>query len=351
LRHTTPKSPRVLFVRIGAIGNALVSVPAIRAVRKSWPGAYLCLAGDPLTLELMKSCPYLDETISYDNKGPQKAGPGYARFVLELRKRRFTHVVHFRRYLRSELMGFLSGAPFRVGFATEARLQLINQKVEYREGDNIIELNLELVRALGIDACDRSLECWPPEQSEALDRLLGSVSGRGPLVVLHPVGATQKQQLWPGFAELAEMLEDNLDARLVMIGAPSERFLVEETAKATRSAVTAVGLSLDHVALLIKKADLFCGIDSGPAHLADAVQTPGAIIYAPHRGLGRQLRKWKPEGDDYLAFTPETDCQYCTKESCGPEDKKRCAASIPVEDVYKGLAELYEKKKETGGKS
>ncbi len=340
------QEPRVLFIRIGAIGNALVSVPAIRALRKAWPDAYLCLAGDPVTLELLKPCPYLDETVSYDNHGPQKAGPGYARFIKELRKRRFTHVVHFRRYLRSELMGFLSGAPVRAGFATEARLQLLNRKVEYRKGENVIELNLDLVRALGVEASDRSLECWPAQKSERVEALLESVAGSGPPVVIHPAGATQKERLWPGFGELARLLKENLDARVVMIGAASEKDLVERTAaELNPGAATAVGFPLQEAALLIQKAELFCGTDSGPAHLADAVNTPGAIIYAPHKGIDRQLAKWKPEGDDYLAFTPDTDCNNCPREICKTEDKRRCAASIPVEEVYRGLKMLYERKR------
>ena len=89
---------------------------------------------DPVTKELLKACPYIDEIISYDNKGPEKAGPGYGRFILNLRKRKFTHAIMFRRYTRSEIMGFLSGAPVRVGFITESPLQLINKKVDYEEG-------------------------------------------------------------------------------------------------------------------------------------------------------------------------------------------------------------------------
>ncbi|MFO8055874.1 MAG: glycosyltransferase family 9 protein [bacterium] len=344
----TAPTPRVLLIRIGAIGNALVSVPAIRGLRKAWPDAYLCLVGDPLTLELLQPSPYLDETISYDNKGPQKAGPGYARFIRELRKRRFTHAVHFRRYLRSELMGFLSGAPVRVGFATEARLQLLNRKVEYRQGENVIELNLELVRALGVDAHDRRLECWPAGESDRVEALIDKACGSGPLVVIHPAGATQREQLWPGFGELAGMLKKELDARVIMIGAPSEKELVEKTASSAR-VPAAIGFPLNEVALLIQKADLFCGTDSGPAHIADAVHTPGGIIYAPHKRLDRQLKKWKPEGEDYLAFTPETDCNSCPRETCTTEDKRRCAASIPAPRVCKGLKELHERRKASAG--
>ena len=78
------KTRRVLLIRIGAMGNALVSVPAIRALRQAWPDAYLGMVADPLTREVLSACPYIDEFIDYDNRGSEKAGPGYARFIFKL---------------------------------------------------------------------------------------------------------------------------------------------------------------------------------------------------------------------------------------------------------------------------
>lgn len=339
---TAPREARVLLIRIGAIGNALVSVPSIRALRQAWPKSRLTLVADPLTLELMKACPYIDEFVRYDNTGPEKAGPGYVRFIMDLRRRMFTHAIHFRRFLRSELMGLLSGAPVRIGFKSDARLQLLTHKVEYVEGESVIEQNLKLVRALGIDANDRRLEYWPERESRRVGRIEERAAGGGPLVVIHPSGATQQERLWPCFGELGKLLRDRISARVVYVGAESERGQVEEAAGSLDPpAPTAVGLRLPEAAELIRRAGLFVGTDSGPAHLADAVGTPGAIIYAPHRGLDKQLEKWKPEGPNYLAFTPPRDCGECPEHPCPLEKQKECASSIPVEEVALGLQKLY----------
>ncbi len=335
----------MLLIRFGAMGNALVAVPAIRALREAWPEAFMALVGDPVTLELLGPCPYLDELIRYDNKGPEGFGRGYSRFVLGLWRRRFTHAVLFRRHLRSELIGFFSGARVRVGFRTGARLQFLTHKVDYEEGGNVIEQNLKLMRALGVGADDRRLEYWPARDSARVEALVAGLSGAGPLVVMHPAGSTQRGRLWSGFAELARVLSERLDARIVMIGAEPERALVMETA-AGGPAAAAIGLPLAEAAELIGRADLFAGTDSGPAHLADAVGTPGAILYAPHRGLHNQIRKWKPEGDRYLAFTPPQDCAVCADHPCAPERQKQCADAIKVEEVAAGLERLYAGTKE-----
>lgn len=333
---------RALLIRIGAIGNALVAVPAIRAIREAWPGAWLTLVADPVTLELIGNCPYLSETIRYDHRGPEKAGPGYARFILELRKRRFTHAVHFRRYLRSELIGLLSGAKVRVGFKTEARLQLLTRRVVYNPGENVIELNLSLARALGIPAEDRRLELWTSQGSARVKAVMAEAWGEGPLVVIHPGGATQKERLWPGFSGLAEWMQKRLSARVVLVGTLAERELLEKIAAGIKPPpAVAVGLKLSELAELIQSADLFAGTDSGPAHVADAVGVPGAVIYAPHAGLRDQLKKWKPEGKRYLAFTPPTDCAECLDYPCPLSRQKECASRITVEEVAIGLEKLY----------
>lgn len=342
MKTEVDKYQRVLLIRFGAIGNALVAVPAIRALRRAWPRAFLALVGDPVTLELLGPCPYLDELIRYDHKGPEGFGRGYTKFILGLRRRRFTHALHFRRYLRSELIGFFSGARTRIGFATEARIQFLTSWVEYDESGNVIEQNLKLARALGVAADDRRLEYWPARDSARVDEVVEQTRGDGPLVVIHPAGSTQRERLWSGFAELARLLRERMAARVVMIGAEAERELVMEAAVAlTPAAVMAVGLGLPEAAELIRRADLFAGTDSGPAHLADAVGTPGAIIYAPHRGLMRQIRKWKPEGENYLAFTPPRDCNDCPDHPCAPPQQKECAEMIAASEVVEGMERLY----------
>ncbi len=350
--------PRVLLIRFGQIGNALVAVPAIRALRNAWPDARLAMVADPLTYELLAPCPYLDEFIVYDSRGPQKAGPGYVKFIARLRREKFTHALHFRSYIRSQLIGFLSGAPVRIGFGTDEFPQLLNRVIEYSAKENIIEQNLKLVRELGVEAADRTLEYWPDAGSKKVAELLGNEPADRPLVVLHPAGVTHEERMWPGFGELARELKSRLNARIVMIGSPSEKGLVYKTAGEADVKDIAIGWPLPEVAELIKRADLFAGLDSGPSHLADAVGTGGAIIYAPHCGLKDHLEKWKPESGDFLAFTPGRDCRECPENPCAASGRDcdncddnqcpmsrqaRCASEIEARRVADGLVELYER--------
>ena len=332
---------RVLLVRFGSIGNALVAVPAIRALKQARPRSRLSLLADPITFELYQGCPYLNEIILYDWKGRHRFGRGYLGLIADLRARRFSHSIHFRRYLRSELLGLFSGARERIGFQTESPLQFLTRPSPYREGESVIEQNLNLVRALGIEAGDRRLECWPMD-SPAVGRVFGQLgNGPGPVVVFHPGGATQREHLWPHYGMLARKLIEARQARVIMIGTPAEAAEVERQAGAAGGPVgRAVGLPIREVAEVIRRADLFIGTDSGPAHLADAVGIPGVILYAPRRGLQAQVRKWKPEGGYFLALLPRRDCGECGEYPCPLSRQQECAASIPIEEALAGAEKL-----------
>ena len=332
---------RVLLIRFGSIGNALVAVPAIRALRRAWPEAQLSLLADPQTRELYQGCPYLNETILYDWKGAHRFGHGYWGLIAELRRRKFTHAIYFRRYLRSELLGLFSGAGERIGFKTHSRLQWLTRTVPYREGESVIEQNLNLVRALGIEATDRRLECWPSD-SPAVGRVVSQLgNGPGPMVVMHPAGATQRERLWPHYGKLARKLIEARQAKVLMLGTPAEADQVERQAAAAGVPVAlAVGLPIREVAELIRRAAVFVGTDSGPAHLADAVGTPGVILYAPHRGLLAQVRKWKPEGGHFVALLPRQDCAECGEYPCTIERQQECAAAITLEEALEAVEKL-----------
>lgn len=323
---------RILFLRFGSIGNAMVSVPAVRAVRKELPEAFLALLANPETHELWKDCPWLDRVLVYDQKNEHRAGPGYLKMIAELRKLQFTHSVHFRRFLRSELIGFLAGAKTRVGF-DPGRFSLLTTKIPYIEDEPIMEQNLALVRKLGVKAEDATPEYWAPEPSEKVRGLLGQAAG--PLVVIHPFARTQREKRWTGFQELTAMLQTRLKANSVLIGAPDDRAVFEKEWRQDDPTPKVVfDLSIPELASLIKSAQLFIGTDSGPLHLAAAVGTPAVCIYSPDIKLKYHLRKWQPLAAKFKAVVPLKNCAACELYPCPPRDMMECMSEISVEEVF-----------------
>jgi ADP-heptose:LPS heptosyltransferase len=317
---------RVLFLRFGSLGNAVVSIPAVRAVRKEKPRAFLALLCNPGTFDFWKDCPWLDRVLIYDQKGANRPGPGYLRMIFELRRFRFTHSVHFRRFIRSELIGFLSGAGTRIGFDPQG-FSLLTRKIPYREDENIIAQNLGLVRELGVKAEDKSLEYWPAKPSAYLQNLLGKL--RPPVIVVHPFAHTQRANRWPKFPELAERLQKELNAGVIIIGAGEEKQIFKKEWPEPSSIQTAFDLPIPELAALLKSAGLFIGSDSGPLHLACAVSTPAISIYAKSPGLQTHLKKWMPLTPQFKAVIPK--------------DQQGAGREIPVSEVLAQAQALLSK--------
>jgi ADP-heptose:LPS heptosyltransferase len=335
---------KILFVRFGSIGNALVSVPAVRAVRHELPDARSALLCNPQTYDLWKDCPWLEKVFVYDPHGANKPGSGYLKMITELRNQRFTHVVHFKRYLRSELIGFLTGAETRIGFNPET-FSLLTRKINYIEDEPIIEQCLMLVRELGIKSPDNRLEYWAPEPSAKVKDLLNQ-NGR-PMIIIHPFARTQSKKRWAGFQELCAIMEERLGASTLIIGSPDERTLYErEWARDMEEFSSVFDLSIPELASLIKSANLFIGTDSGPLHMASAVGTNAICIYSPDKGLKSHLRKWQPITEKFIAVLPLKNCDTCKFDPCPSEEMDKCMKGISVADVYKKAEDALSLKKE-----
>jgi len=322
---------RILFIRFGSIGNAIVSIPAIRAVRKTFPSAFLALLCDPITYDLWKDCPWLDQVIIYDQKKAHKAGPGYLRLIARLRKLKFTHSVHFRRFLRSELLGFLAGARERIGF-DPGGFSLLTQKIPYSEQEHIIDQNLKLAQALGARELDPALEYWTAPASEKVQQILSRIPS--PRIILHPFARTQVQRRWSGFVPLSEKIARELRLYPIIIGTrEEEKIFHKEWGGKSELVYPAFGLSIPELASLLARSQLFIGMDSGPLHLACAVQIPAVAIYVPEPGLEKNLNKWKPKSEKFYAIIPDKSCSECPAYPCSPEILKSCLERISEENI------------------
>ena len=258
--------------------------------------------------------------------------------IHQLRKLRFSHSVHFRRFIRSELIGFLSGAKVRIGFDPE-RFSLLTRKISYREDESLVEQNLGLAAELGIKAEDAALEYWPGPASERVRELLGR-EGR-PLVILHPFARSEQARRWPRFAELAGRLKADFGAKVILIGQAEEAEpLRMDWPKGWGGAVPAFDLTLPELASLIKSADLLIGNDSGPMHLAVAIGAPTVGIYGPRQGLADNLKRWRPKSEKFRSALLPEDCGDCSKNPCGPEEMLKCCGRITVEEVMAKAIEL-----------
>jgi heptosyltransferase-2 len=252
-----------------------------------------------------------------------------------------------KRSLSSAIMALFSGAPERIGFATEGRGLLLSKRVPYRQDRHEVENFLAVLRADGIEVTDTFLECWttPEEDVAAAGLIAGAGVPAGErLVAIHPFAANpQRGWCLEDFASLAALFSKQGFTPL-LLGAPGDRSDFD-AAQALFGAgvVDLVGkCSLRVTMALLKRCSLFVGNDSGIMHLAAAAGIPLVALFGPQSPV-----KFGPWSEQSAVIYKKFACSPCRQKfftECEPSPRQRpaCVEAIMVDEVFaKGIALLH----------
>lgn len=335
---------KMLIIRLDDIGDMVLTTPFIRELRRSVPKAWITLVVKPSAYDLVRHCPYLDEVLAYD-PGPLGYGPSLRRtwqavqFAARfLWTRRFDLAVIPRwdaDLYYATFVTYWSGAPWRVGYSE----QVIKHKQTMNKGydsflthvllDTVVkhevERNLDILRFIGGHVQDESLELWPLEADVEQARAIlpaGRDQFADLIVAIGPgAGAPSRQWSLVNFLNLGEWLQEEYQARIVIVGGESERSLGEELKKGLGEwAINATGrTSLRELGVLLKSCHLYVGNDSGPMHVAAAAGVPVIEISChPSKGaeeLSNSPRRFRPWRVPSQIIQPESQSTMC-RESC-----------------------------------
>ncbi|MCA9236677.1 MAG: glycosyltransferase family 9 protein [Planctomycetales bacterium] len=282
--------PRILIVRLSALGDVVHGLPVACALRDAFPDATIGWAVEGRNVDLLAGHPAIDHLI-----GVQRRWLKSARAVLDLRRRllalRFDIAVDLQCLTKSAVVAYLSGAKRRLGVAGSDGRELskmLNNELTPVQADHVVDHYLGILRPLGIT--NPAVRFDLPENRDDgafAERMIraGGLSPRG-FAVLNP-GAGWPSKLWPAerYGQLAQQLwaEHDLPS-LAVWGPASERTLAEEiVAHSGGAARLAPATSVGQLAAVTRRARLFVGSDTGPMHLAVAVDTPTVSLHGPSR--------------------------------------------------------------------
>jgi len=293
LRQTNQSSPfnmpplRILIVRLSAIGDVIQTMPVACALRERYPDAVLAWAVEQRAGALLQGHEALDELILLP-RGWLKSPGKVWRLRRRLRELRFDATVDVQSLTKSAVLARLSGARRRIGFGNpggrELSKWLNNERVD-PHCTHVVDRYLELLGPLGIRA--PTVRFQVPEQEEArrtAEQFIAQAGLAEGYAIVNP-GAGWPSKLWPveRFAAVARHLgtQRRLSTLVVWAG-DSERAAAERiVADGGRAAVMAPPTTLTELAALARRARLFVGADTGPLHLAAAVETPCVGLYGP----------------------------------------------------------------------
>lgn len=336
---------RILVLRYRFIGDTILTVPFMRNLRQAEPDAYIAWVVAPGSSEVVQGIPYVDElifwdpvTIHADSRGTHRTFGAKVKFIRELRASRFDKVYVLKRSFGSALIGFLSGAGKRIGFATEGRSFLLTTTVPYRHDQHEVQNFLDVLRADGVPVVDDYLEAWTSKAEESQAEELLVRNGVGPdekLVTLHPFSSiTERGWHLDNFAALATRLAA-LGYRPLLLGAPNDRGLLDTAAgKFGTQTVDLVGKSSLRITMaLLKRCALFVGNDSGVMHLAAAAGIPLIAIFGPQSPV--KFGPWSKQAAIIYSQFPCSPCRqkFFTECQPSPHGKPKCIEAITVDQV------------------
>ena len=287
----------ILVIDFGQLGDVVLSLPALGAVRQRFPRARLTVAVGRAAGAVVELSGVADEVLAVDRVG-LRDGPKVlsvlriGKLVREVRRRRFDFVIDLHSLSETNLLGFLSGAPQRLyarrpGRSLDSLSNFRPQPPVEDRAKHAIDRYLDVLRPLGVGEVSRVPRLPAREADgravEALLRKAGADAGE-PLVGLFP-GAGHPSRRWPleRFAELAWALWRNDGVRVALFAGPEERALVREMrAACPPSAVVLDRLTIPQLAAAAARLSVFVSNDTGPMHIAAAVGTPVVVLMQHH---------------------------------------------------------------------
>jgi lipopolysaccharide heptosyltransferase II len=336
----------ILIRAVNWLGDAVMTTPAIRAVRESFPDARIAILANPLVAELFTRHDSVDEVIVYDRRGRHAGLSGRLTLAAELRRRKFDLAVLLQNAFDAALIARLAGIPRRMGYRTDGRGFLLSHGVAMcpdKKRLHHVDYYLAMLAEWGIAPSGKGLQLTvtPDEQSAMAATLAENGIGTGDFLLGINPGATygSAKRWYPErFAQVADELARLWGARVVITGGRGESGIAGEIASVmTGSCLNLAGrTSVRELTALIRRCNFFITNDSGPMHLAAAFNVPLVAIFGPTDNTTTS-----PYSSNSVVVRSEIECAPCLKREC-PTDH-RCMTEVTAENVMDAARRLKEK--------
>lgn len=287
-------TPRLLAVRLGSLGDIVHALPAVAALRASFPDARIDWLVEQRWLELIDLNPDLSNAIPVDTRAWRRAPfhtstwRSLTGLIESLRRADYDVAIDFQGLYKSALLARLSGARRRLGFAPgflkePGAARFYTEPVQSPENAHVIEMNLALAKAAGArEVQNRAFLAVTEDDDAAVEQMLQKNHLRE-FVILSP-GGGWGSKCWPveRYALVHNALARERGWRTVVNAGPGEEHLVREFMAAARvTRPVHLSLTVRQLVAVIRRARLLISGDTGPLHVAAALGTPVVGLYGP----------------------------------------------------------------------
>ncbi|MCX5864725.1 MAG: glycosyltransferase family 9 protein [Deltaproteobacteria bacterium] len=345
---TIAGSPRsILLIQLGDIGDVVLTLPCIRALRETYPQARIIVAAWDKAAELLEDCPWLDQVIVVTKRSRSFFFETSLQidFFRKLRSLHCDLAIDLRTGTRGAIMAFLSGAGQRIGFFADDgtlwrnRLFTSLLRRDYTPDLHVADYLLCLLEPFGIATEQRI-----PELAVAVDKqekIRGlfeeaAVPQDKKIVAVQPFSLWQYKE-WgkEKYVALIRWLVAEYGVAVIVTGSVAERERAEGIVRRCGAGCYnfAGKTSIASYAALLQKCQFFIGVDSAGLHIAAAVGTPTVGIFGPSSPVS-----WAPVGRQHLVVQKDFPCLPCREKGCDNREQSRCLDELPLQEVVAPLS-------------
>ena len=331
---------KILIRATNWVGDAIMALPALRAVRSRFPEASIAIVARPYVADIYRGQGICDQLIPYDPKGAHAGWGGRERLARELGAQKFDVALLLQNAFDAAWLAWRAGVPERIGYGRDGRGLLLTKKIRVPKTGEIPTHEqfyyLELVRRAGwIDTLPNEPHIAlgiSDEQCRRAEELIASTgAGQKRMRIAIGAGASYgSAKCWPPerFAEFVNRFRLHTDADVILFGTAAEREVSDAIVAGIKGpCINLVGKT--HIAdlpALLSCCQLFVGNDSGAMHVAAAVGLPVVAVFGPTDPHGTA-----PVTPRCTVVQEKTYCSPCFLRRC-PIDH-RCMTKVHAEQV------------------
>jgi ADP-heptose:LPS heptosyltransferase len=326
-----PDIKKILVIRPGGIGDAVLLIPAINSLKKKIPDAQITVLAEKRNGAIFSLCADVDRIFHYDC--PKE--------LFAAIRNKYDVVIDTEQWHRlSAVVARLTKATVSIGFATNERERLFTYPIAYSHDDYEMESYFNLLAPLGVHRSSEISDSFlivPEETKKKVEFLLGPVEGKS-YVAIFP-GASIPERRWGGGK--FRMVAEKINAKgipVVVIGGKVDERESERIIEGRYGLNLAGKTSIAESAAVIEKSGLLISGDSGILHIGVGLGIPTVSLFGP--GIAK---KWAPRGNKYIVIDKNLPCSPCTRFGYTPycTINAKCMADISVDEVVEAVERLF----------
>lgn len=364
---------KVLVIKLRYIGDVLLTVPSVRALRGTFPDAHIAVLVNAGTEEVLSGNYLIDEIILF-NRGIKrlpsiKHYTSEIKFLREIRGKGFDMTVDLSGGDRAAIISLASGAKYRLGWDSQegfiGKRYFYTHRLTPDSKKHMVLQDCEIIGRFGISTDDLSVEIHIPEDDRIFVRNIlkkNSMKKDTRVIHIHPTSRCQYKCLKNEcMAEVITWIMRK-DMSAVVTSSPGERemeqarnilSLLPGSLRNSSRLINMCGkTTIKQLAALSELSDIFLGVDSAPMHIAAAVGIPVIALFGPSvtcrwrpwentkgKGIGNGFRT----SGLHTVIQRDWECVPCDKEGCNRSKRSKCLEDIKPEEIIAVLEEKLEK--------